>query len=192
MSVKLASDTLLAKAYEETGENYMDCYQCGKCSAGCPMGLMMDIPPHQVIRLVQLGGKENEEKALRSRSIWICLSCETCSTRCPQEVEPAHMMDFMRHEAYRRRIAHKDAARILRFHRVFLNSIRKTGRIHEVDLIARMKIADALNVNLKEMMRDVPLAPGMLLKGKLPLLATTINGHSEVSKIYEKCLGRMK
>ena len=192
MSSHLPPNTLLSKAYEETGENYMDCYQCGKCSAGCPMGQMMDIPPHQVIRLVQLGGKELEEKALRSRSIWVCLSCETCSTRCPQEVEPAHMMDFMRHEAYRRKMVHPDAKRILRFHKIFLESVRQRGRIYEVDLVARMKMGDAFNINLKEMMRDVATAPQMLAKGKLPIFGDTIGGHSEVAKIYERCLGRLR
>jgi heterodisulfide reductase subunit C len=192
MNAHLPKGTLIEKAYEETGENYNDCYQCGKCSAGCPMGLMMDIPPHQVIRLVQLGGKENEEMALRSRSIWICLSCETCSTRCPQEVEPAHIMDFMRHEAYRRKMVHPDAARILRFHKIFLESIRQRGRIYEVDLIAKMKIGDAFSANIKELMRDVGTAPLMLAKGKLPIFGDTIGGHSEIAKIYEKCLGLSK
>lgn len=188
MSSNLPKDTLLAKAYDETGENYNDCYQCGKCSAGCPMGLMMDFPPHQIVRLVQLGGKANEEKALRSRSIWICLSCETCSTRCPQEVEPAHIMDFMRHESLRRKMVHRDARRILRFHKIFLESVRQRGRIYELDLVAKMKAHDVFSGNITELMRDVATAPSMLQKGKLSILGDTIAGHSDVAKIYEKCL----
>jgi len=73
---------LLDKIEKEAGTSINLCYQCGKCSAGCPVGFAMDYTPRQVIRLLQLG-LVNE--ALSAESIWICASCETCSARCPRE-----------------------------------------------------------------------------------------------------------
>src|SRR5208282_717492 len=70
-----------------------DCYQCGKCTAGCPVAMHMDVAPNQVVRLVQLG---EWEKALQSRAIWECVGCQTCSTRCPKEVDCAGVMDALR------------------------------------------------------------------------------------------------
>jgi heterodisulfide reductase subunit C len=51
-----------------------DCYQCGKCTAGCPAAQRMDLSPNQLVRLVQAG---QLERALRSEAIWQCVSCQT-------------------------------------------------------------------------------------------------------------------
>ncbi len=59
------------------------CYQCLKCSAGCPMTYAMDYLPSQIMRLVQLG---QEDLLLTSKTIWVCLTCNTCSIRCPNDI----------------------------------------------------------------------------------------------------------
>ena len=69
----------------QSGQKVLDCYQCGKCSAGCPAAEFMDLTPRQVMRAVQLG---QAELALRSSTIWLCASCQTCSARCPDS--PRH------------------------------------------------------------------------------------------------------
>ena len=78
---------------ETAGEEIFDCYQCYKCSAGCPVSYTMDLLPHQIIRSVLFGRKE---KVLSSSTIWICASCETCTTRCPNEIDIAKVMDVLR------------------------------------------------------------------------------------------------
>ncbi|HTU01480.1 MAG TPA: 4Fe-4S dicluster domain-containing protein, partial [Candidatus Sulfotelmatobacter sp.] len=69
------------------------CYQCGKCTAGCPLSASMDLMPNQVLRLLQLG---EHEQVLQSSTIWQCASCLTCASRCPKEVDPARVMEALR------------------------------------------------------------------------------------------------
>ena len=66
----------VAKVQELSEQNLLVCYQCGKCSAGCPVVSKMDILPNQIIRYAQLG---LEEDLLASKSIWACASCMTCN-----------------------------------------------------------------------------------------------------------------
>ena len=78
---------------EESGEDPKLCYQCGNCTAGCPYTEYFDFPVSQVMRLLQAGQKET---ILNSHSIWLCATCETCTTRCPCEIDIAHIMDVLR------------------------------------------------------------------------------------------------
>ncbi len=78
---------------ELSGQKVLSCYQCGKCSAGCPMADAMDLLPNQIIRLVQLG---QEEEVLNSKTIWICASCFTCEARCPKGIDLSKLMEALR------------------------------------------------------------------------------------------------
>lgn len=83
----------VAKIRQLSGENLSACYQCGKCSAGCPGVTQMDILPNQLIRYAQLG---LQEELLKSKSIWICASCMTCNTRCPKGINVAEVIEAIR------------------------------------------------------------------------------------------------
>jgi len=91
-SKKIHSD-FVKKVEEISGEKLPACYQCGKCSAGCPMSFAMDLLPNQIIRLVQLG---LEEDIVKSKTIWLCASCLTCALRCPRGVDLAKIMEALR------------------------------------------------------------------------------------------------
>jgi heterodisulfide reductase subunit C len=169
---------------ETTGISVAACYQCGKCSAGCPAAAEMDLPSSQVMRLLQYQLAAMDEKALRSEGVWYCLSCDTCSTRCPQEVDVARTMDFVRGEALARGLAHPKAKDILAFHRAFLDSIRTTGRLFEVGLVADYKLRSG------HLLKDVALAPKMYLKGKLGLLPHLIKGRDAMKRIFARTAAR--
>lgn len=78
---------------ELSGQNIFSCYQCGKCSAGCPITAAMDILPAQIIRLIQLG---EADEVLNSKTIWLCASCLTCAARCPKGIDLARVMETLR------------------------------------------------------------------------------------------------
>jgi len=82
----------IRRVEEISGEKLSACYQCGKCSAGCPLVSAMDILPNQAIRLAQLGAEE----VLDFQAIWLCASCLTCAARCPKGVDLARVMEALR------------------------------------------------------------------------------------------------
>src|SRR5271157_6113154 len=65
-------------------ENFRACIQCGVCSASCPMGGVMEYPPRKAVRML-LEGRFDEVVA--SNTPWLCVSCHTCSTRCPSQLK---------------------------------------------------------------------------------------------------------
>jgi len=91
-------DPFVAQIEKISGQNLLACYQCGKCSAGCPMAAHMDVLPNQVIRLAQLGMRE---QLLAARSIWICVSCLTCNSRCPKDIKIAEIFEALRQTVLR-------------------------------------------------------------------------------------------
>lgn len=145
---------------EHSGQDVKECYQCGKCSAGCPIAAYMDLQPNQVIRLLQLGLVDD---ALRSRTIWLCASCETCTTRCPREVDLAAIMDALRNLAFQEGIRSPEQT-ITFFNRTFLRLIKRYGRVFEMELIGRY------NTGTLNFFQDITKAPKLLLRGRLGFL----------------------
>lgn len=85
-----------AAVEERSGEDLSRCYYCLKCTAGCPSALAMPYGPAQMVRLVQLGLRD---ELLESSSIWFCLHCETCGARCPNEISIAGLAKALREMA---------------------------------------------------------------------------------------------
>src|SRR3989337_3875881 len=92
---------LAQRTLEETGQNVYLCYQCVKCTSGCPLGEYFDWQPNQVMRAVQFG---QEDVALHAQPPLLCASCQTCTTRCPQGLDITAIMEFLTREARRRGI----------------------------------------------------------------------------------------
>lgn len=174
--------TLGDKLQEHTGVAVNKCYQCGKCSAGCPLCSDMDHPPSVIMRMLQTGLPRHEEKVLKSLSIWLCLTCETCYTRCPMEIDIPKAMDYLRVESLKEKKVHKKAQDIISFHRAFLDSIHYTGRLYEVGMIADYKTRS------QHFLQDVLLAPLMYVKGKLSLFPELVKNRTILKKIFHNTM----
>lgn len=163
----------------KTGISANLCYQCGKCSAGCPLIEEMDISPNQILRMMQLGIPELDKRILSSFSIWLCLTCQTCYSRCPKEVDLPLIMDFLRAESIKRNLIHPKAHNIIAFHKSFLNSIKSNGRLYEFGLLVNYKLR---TMNL---LQDLNLAPAMIAKGKLNFIPNKMKQIKEIKKIFQ-------
>jgi heterodisulfide reductase subunit C len=169
--------TLAGEIFAATGVNAATCYQCGKCSAGCPMASESALRPHAVMRLVM---QDRREQALTDESIWLCLTCETCSARCPNDCDPARVIDAVRELSIEAGSADMPRT-ISAFHKAFLEQIRSNGRLHEFGMVMDYKLRSG------ELMKDVTSAPGMLTRGKLSFRAERIEALDEIRRIFEKC-----
>lgn len=162
---------------KDCGEKISHCYQCGKCSAGCPIAFQMDYLPNQIIRMVQLG---MEETVLTSKTIWLCASCLTCSARCPREIDLAEIMDSLRRRAYKKHIIPKEETEIPLFNKIFLANIEAFGRLYEMGIIAMFNLLSG------EFFKDIHLAPKMFSKQKISLIPYKTKNIKEVKDIFKK------
>jgi len=159
-----------------TGENVMLCYQCKKCTLGCPSAYAMKMKPHELMRAAQLG---LAEEIYWSGTIWICLSCETCNTRCPQDINIIRVIDGLR-EMSKNLDYYNPYPVIPAMHRIFLALVKRFGKVYELGL--------ALMINLRMMtpFKDIDMASPMLLKGKLKPFPHRSHGTKELRRVMAR------
>lgn len=163
-----------------------DCYQCGKCSAGCPVVERMDILPSQLLRLLQLG---RLDKTLAAGAIWECVSCMTCTTRCPKAVDCAGVMDALRQLSIEHGVAAPAQRRTILFQQAFLDNIRRNGRLAELDLVRKFKTQGFLDdLSVPQLFKDALLGPQLLRRGKLHLRSRRVKDRKLVGRIFARCL----
>jgi len=179
MTISLKNDAIETFSQElerVAGHHIAECYQCGKCSAGCPVTSFMDLMPHEVVRYCQLGMRD---EALGCRTIWVCASCETCSTRCPKEFDIAGLMDTLREISVREGKVAVTARDVVRFHKAFLDMTKQFGRLYELGLVGDYKTRSL------HLLQDASLGPKMFFKGKLGLLPHRVKNARAVKRIFE-------
>ncbi len=171
IALKPVNDFLLF-VQRHTGESITSCYQCGKCSAGCPTAYAMDITPRQIMRGIQLGLKD---EVLDSSAIWLCVSCQICTLRCPREIDIAKVIESLRQlsHAEGRTHAQRDMAVL---YDTFLQQVHLFGRLHEVGL------GMMYNMRSMHVFNNVMRLPSLFSRGKLKL-RPEIEGASEVKQI---------
>lgn len=158
---------------KESGQDVNACFQCRKCAAGCPVAFAMDLTPTQIIHAARLG---LEDLVLNSKTIWLCASCQTCNTRCPQDVDIARVMDASRILAVKRGV--KPSVRSVRsFFYTAAKNIQWFGRLYELGLIMGLKLQSG------EFTKDMKLGIKMFRKGKLKIVPS-FKGMWDARRIY--------
>jgi heterodisulfide reductase subunit C len=173
---KSGSAVFIDRIEAESGQSIRACYQCGKCSASCPVGYAADLLPNQVIRLVQLGLKD---EVLSCSMIWQCAACETCAARCPREIEIVRVMDSLRRSSHVEGYS-APVRQLPLFIRTFIENLRRFGRIYEAGLVG------TFNMLSGHLTKDMDKAPSMLLKRKIALLPPRFRGAGRVREIMSK------
>ena len=158
------------------GEDACRCYQCQKCSAGCPMTFAMDYPPSQIMRMIQLG---QEDELLASKTIWVCLTCNTCSIRCPNDIDIALVIDALRERALDEGFRPAEE-KVALFHRYFLDNVKKRGRTFEGELLARYQLRTG------QAFQNAGLGLRMFLKGRLGLFPESVSNKKAFREIFRR------
>ncbi|MEN8098332.1 MAG: 4Fe-4S dicluster domain-containing protein [Chloroflexota bacterium] len=152
------------------------CYHCHKCTAGCPVADEMEYGPDYLLQLIQFGEMES---VLTSGDIWLCASCETCGTRCPNEINIAEVMDALRIMSVRGGYKNPETASPI-FHSLFLSMVNLFGRLHEISLLMLLKFK---TMNL---LADMDSGMLMFIKGKVPIIPHRVKGIKEVQRIIKE------
>ena len=188
MTIRLVSekgreecDLSFAQEVKEKSQAHLErCYQCIACSSGCPVAYVMDYAPHQIIRMTQLGLKD---RVLDSATIWLCASCETCATRCPNEIDIVKFMDILRGIALEE--GRTQQTNLPLFHTTFLGSVKNYGKVHELGLILGYTLKSGDIFKFKKLFKDAILGAKMFLKGKLAILPDKIKGKADIKRVFQ-------
>lgn len=183
-SLIIPDHSWLAEVEKSSGVAVSACYQCKKCSSGCPITFAMDYLPHQLIHMIQMGLKE---EVLKSATIWVCASCETCTTRCPNDIDIAKIMDVVRMVSLKSGLPAGEK-KVPVFHEAFLSSIKSKGRVYELGMIGRytLKSGDAtLKLKSGSLIEEIKLGWQMFKKGKLRLFPQKVKRTGEIKKLFK-------
>jgi len=161
------------------GEKIKECIQCGTCSASCPTSDAMDYPPREIIAAFRAGLLE---KVLKSNTIWLCSSCYSCTVRCPSGIKLTDIMYELKRLAIEFGLTPNDAKAPV-VAELFVDHVNKYGRIAEVPLVCKFM----LKTNPLGVLKMIPRASRLFIRGRMPLGSHKIEGVTEL----EKCAGAM-
>jgi heterodisulfide reductase subunit B len=172
MVTQLSTD-IANRIKEATGENVFLCYHCVKCTSGCPLVEHFDLSPNQIMRAAQLG---MEDMIFESKSPWLCASCQICTTRCPQGIDIAKVMDFIVGEAIKKGIE-SPIPEVEMFNKVFLRDINILGRSYEIGLMGEMML------RTRDFFSDLDLALEMFKRRKIKMIPDIVRKRRRKSTI---------
>lgn len=178
--MKKIDGSFLREVEDKCGHSLGGCFHCMACSSGCPAVEVMDYYPNQIVRMIQLGLKE---EVLKSKTIWVCVGCYACVSQCPNRIHIPHMMDALREIALREGVEPGEPD-IWSFHREFLKQVDKRGRVYELEFMMRYKLATGSYFN------DVLAGLQMIKNGRLELLPTRVRKLKEIRSMGDYFDGR--
>ncbi len=162
------------------GDRVLECIQCGLCAGSCPTRFAMDYSTIQLLKMINLGMRE---EVLSSSTIWKCSGCHTCATRCPREIDITTLMVSLRNLAIKEKLAKSEVK--LKFHKGFFDVVNKYGRLHEPSLLTKtVKKSDP-----KGLLHNAALGLRLVKKGKIRLRPEKIEHPSDLANLLKKTEG---
>ena len=165
------------------GERLRDCIQCGSCGGSCPNGPDMESTPRRLFALIAAGERE---QVLGSNTMWHCVSCYLCTSRCPQNIPITDLMYTLKRIAVAEGVAAEtDGASLARS---FTGYVDRYGRSFEFGLASRFYLTHKPS----SLLRMGPLGLSMFHKGRMSLTPSRIRQIRQLRAIIDKAkqLGR--
>ena len=154
-----------------------NCLQCGSCGGSCPSGADMTHTPRRLFAMINADQKDD---VLRSNTMWCCVSCYLCTTRCPQNIPITNIMYSLKRMAIAEGKATGTDAPALA--KAFTDLLDKYGRSFEFGLASRYHL---LNRPFS-MLKMGPMGASMFTKGRMSLTPTKIKNVKQLRKIIAK------
>ena len=155
----------------------MHCLQCGSCGGSCPSGPDMEYTPRTLFAMISAGQRE---KVLEANTMWVCVSCYFCTTRCPQKVPITDLMYCLKRMSIaERRFKNTDAPALAR---TFTDLVDKYGRSFEFGLATGYLLLNRPG----SLMKMGPMGMQMFAKGRMSLLPTKIRQLGQLQAIIKK------
>ncbi|MBU2497767.1 MAG: 4Fe-4S dicluster domain-containing protein [Proteobacteria bacterium] len=189
------TQSMVNEVMERSGQNLMACYQCRRCAAGCPVGEETGfVTPDRLIRMILLGDRE---KALSNELVWKCVSCYTCGTRCPNEIQTARITETLKQMSKEEHIAPL-APKVADFHNAFCTSTKHFGRLNEIEFMGlyetKVNLRDLSRFNFKavydESINSAKLGLVMTMKGRMHFWFEKVKNLSEIRRLFKRAKKR--
>ncbi len=184
-------NALIKEVSERSGQNLSACYQCRRCAAGCPVAEETGyLTPDRLVRTILLGDRE---KALANELVWRCVSCYTCGTRCPNDIQTARITETLKkmgkaehQEPLRYKVAH--------FHDSFVKSAVRRGRLNEIEFMGSYEMKNswrnATRFKFKdiydELMYQTKFALTMMKLKRMHFGFLSAKGRDEIKRLAKK------
>jgi len=174
--VKKLSDEFVERVCSlPKGEKILECIQCGTCTASCPTSDVMDYSPREMIAALRAG---RFEEALKSNTVWYCVSCYSCAVRCPAGIPITDVMYELKRFGAEKGLLHKNA-RSVELSKAFMKVVHRFGRNDEAGLIAEYY----LHTNPLKAFTIVPFGIRLFVRGRIGLLPHKIKGLDGLRKM---------
>lgn len=184
-----SAKSLIDEVVERSNQNLYACYQCKRCASGCTVGEETGITPDQLIRLVILG---HREEAINNKLVWQCVSCYTCGTRCPNNIQSGRVTETLKKMSREEEVIPLNP-NIAYFHDAFVQGCTRWGRVNEMEFMGYYELKN-IGKNLigfkfrkayDEIVAQIKLGRSMFKKKRFHLKLHTSRGRKEVKQFYK-------
>ncbi len=191
-----ASKTLIDEVVDRSNQKINECYQCRRCAAGCTVAEETGITPDRLIRHIMTG---NREAAISNNLVWQCVSCYTCGTRCPNNIQCGRVTETLKKMSKEEKYEMLNP-NIAYFHDSFVQGCTRWGRVNEMEFMGfyEMKNIGKNLMGMKfkkawdEIANQVSLGRSMLKQKRLHLKLHTSTGRKEIKQFYKRAMKKKK
>lgn len=162
------------------GELLGQCLQCGSCGGSCPSGPDMDHTPRALFAMIRAG---LEDEVLRSNAPWYCVSCFSCTARCPQQIPITDIMYTLKQMAIQE--GHYDHPHATKFSETFIGFVEQRGRSFEFGLATRYHLFHLIQ-HPTQMLKMGGMGFNMLRRNRLALRPKSIQNMDQLSAILNE------